>query len=316
MEQVIEIENLTKDYEKGFLKKTRIRALEGLTLNVGRGQVFGFLGGNGAGKTTTIKILMSLIFPSAGSARILGKSIADKSVHAKIGYCPENPYFYDYLTATELMDYFGRLFGMDAAARSAKSRELLGRVGLAESDWNRQLRKFSKGMLQRVGLAQSLINDPELVFLDEPMSGLDPIGRREIRELIASLRENGTTVFMSTHILSDIEALCDNVAILRKGRLAATGNLQDLLTESGENQMFEVVVKGVSAPDLEAAISAIAGATIASKANGASIQLMDEDSVEKVISTARKHGGKLVSVQPVRQSLEELFVKESNETTA
>lgn len=316
MEHVIEIENLTKDYEKGFWKKTKVRALEGLTLNVGRGQVFGFLGGNGAGKTTTIKILMSLIFPSAGSARILGQSIADKSVHAKIGYCPENPYFYDYLTATELMDYFGRLFGMDTSARDAKTRDLLTRVGLAEADWNRQLRKFSKGMLQRVGLAQSLINDPELVFLDEPMSGLDPIGRREIRELIAGLRDNGTTVFMSTHILSDIEALCDNVAILRKGRLAATGNLQDLLAESGENQLFEVVVKGVSAAELETEIAAIAGASISSKANGASIQVMDEDSVELVISSARKRGGTLVSVQHVRQSLEELFVRESNAPTA
>jgi ABC-2 type transport system ATP-binding protein len=233
-------------------------------------------------------------------------------MRARIGYCPENPYFYDYLTAMELMNYFGELFGMASSDRKNKSAELLTKVGLGEKDWNRQLRKFSKGMLQRVGLAQSLINDPELVFLDEPMSGLDPIGRREIRELIAGLRDRGTTVFMSTHILSDIEALCDNVAILRAGKLAATGNLLDLLTQSGENQMFEVVVRGVSADTLRKRIDAIGGATISSKANGASIQILDEDSVEKVIGIARESGGNLVSVQPVKQSLEELFVKETN----
>src|SRR5829696_5708024 len=260
MNTIIEIENLSKDYEKGFWKKKKIRALDGLTLTVESGQIFGFLGGNGAGKTTTIKILMSLIFPTEGNARILGEDISNVRMHSRIGYCPENPYFYDYLKASELMNYFGELFGLDAARRKAKTEELLTKVGLEEKAWNRQLRKFSKGMLQRVGLAQALINEPEIVFLDEPMSGLDPIGRREIRELIASLREQGTTVFMSTHILSDIEALCDNVAILRKGKLAATGKLDDLLTDAGETQSFEINVKGVSAEELEAEIAKIAGA--------------------------------------------------------
>ncbi|MDQ3129547.1 MAG: ABC transporter ATP-binding protein, partial [Acidobacteriota bacterium] len=206
MKHIIEIENLSKDYEVGFWKKKKVRALDGLNLQVEGGQIFGFLGGNGAGKTTTIKILMSLIYPSEGNAKILGRDISDVKMHQTIGYCPENPYFYDYLTARELMNYFGELFGLDSASRKLKSEELLAKVGLDEKDWNKQLRKFSKGMLQRVGLAQSLINDPEIVFLDEPMSGLDPIGRREIRELIAELREQGKTVFMSTHILSDIEA--------------------------------------------------------------------------------------------------------------
>ena len=240
MNSIIEIENLTKDYEIGFWKKKKVRALDNLTLNVEGGQIFGFLGGNGAGKTTTIKILMSLIFPSAGNARILGYDISDVKMRQRIGYCPENPYFYDYLTARELMMYFGELFGLDKAKSKQKTEELLTKVGLEEASWNKQLRKFSKGMLQRTGLAQSLINDPEIVFLDEPMSGLDPIGRREIRELIADLRKNGTTIFMSTHILSDIEALCDNVAILRKGKLAAAGKLDDLLTSQGENQSFEI----------------------------------------------------------------------------
>jgi ABC-2 type transport system ATP-binding protein len=313
MSYIVEIENLTKDYETGFWKKKKVRALDGLTLNVRPGQIFGFLGGNGAGKTTTIKILMRLLFPTEGSARILGSDISDVKTHSRIGYCPENPYFYDYLTARELMDYFGELFGLDAPARRQKTGDLLTAVGLDEKDWNKQLRKFSKGMLQRVGLAQSLINDPEIVFLDEPMSGLDPIGRREVRELIAGLREKGTTVFMSTHILSDIEALCDEVAILRKGKLAATGNLDELLTQSGEQQSFEINVKGVRAEALETAIAGVDGAAVFPKPNGANISVQNEDDVEAVLQIVKKTGGKLVSVQPVKQSLEELFVRETGE---
>lgn len=309
MKYIVEIENLTKDYEVGFWKKRKARALDGLNLQVEGGQIFGFLGGNGAGKTTTIKILMSLIFPTRGSAKILGRDISDFKMHAGIGYCPENPYFYDYLSARELMNYFGELFGFDAAKRNQKTEELLTKVGLDEKDWNRQLRKFSKGMLQRVGLAQSLIGEPEIVFLDEPMSGLDPIGRREVRELIAELRTNGTTVFMSTHILSDIEALCDNVAILRKGRLAATGNLHQLLTESGERQTFEINVKGVSAEVLKNSINGLSGAEISAKAGGANIQVSEEKDIDKILRLTRENGGSLVSVQPVKQSLEELFVR-------
>ncbi|HEY8561581.1 MAG TPA: ABC transporter ATP-binding protein [Pyrinomonadaceae bacterium] len=308
---IIEIENLTKDYEIGFWKKKKVRALDQLTLSVEGGQIFGFLGGNGAGKTTTIKILMSLIFPTDGRARILGEDISNVRMHSRIGYCPENPYFYDYLKATELMNYFGELFGYDHARRKRKTEELLTKVGLEEKAWNRQLRKFSKGMLQRVGLAQALINEPEIVFLDEPMSGLDPIGRREIRELIADLRERGTTVFMSTHILSDIEALCDKVAILRKGKLAATGKLDDLLSEAGERQSFEINVKGVRAEQMQPAIAGIAGAEIFSKANGANIHVLEESDIERVLRITREEGGRLVSVQPVKQSLEELFVKET-----
>ena len=285
--------------------------MNNLSLNVEGGQIFGFLGGNGAGKTTTIKLLMSLIFPTAGKAKILGKDISDVKMHSKIGYCPENPYFYDYLKAPELMNYFGELFGLDSRKRKNKTEELLTRVGLDEKDWNKQLRKFSKGMLQRVGIAQCLINDPEIVFMDEPMSGLDPIGRREIRELIAELREKGTTVFMSSHILSDIEALCDNVAILRNGKLVATGNLDELLTESGETQHFEINVKGISAKQIETKISDISEITIAAKPNGANINVLQETDIDKVLVATRALGGKLVSVQPVKQSLEELFVKET-----
>ena len=311
MNTIIEIENLTKDYEVGFWKKKKVRALDNLNLQVESGQIFGFLGGNGAGKTTTIKILMSLIFPTNGKAKILGSDIADVKMHRRIGYCPENPYFYDYLKASELMMYFAELFGLDKAKGKQKTAELLTKVGLEEKDWNKQLRKFSKGMLQRVGIAQALINEPEIVFLDEPMSGLDPIGRREVRELIAELRSKGTTVFMSTHILSDIEALCDNVAILRNGKLAATGKLDDLLTQSGEMQSFEIVLKGVTAESLQAEIDKISGATLTAKPNGANIQVSDENDIEKILQISRKTGGSLVSVQPVKQSLEELFVKET-----
>ncbi|MEP6901926.1 MAG: ABC transporter ATP-binding protein [Actinomycetota bacterium] len=311
MHTIIEIENLTKDYEVGFWKKKKVRALDGLTLTVESGQIFGFLGGNGAGKTTTIKILMSLIFATTGRAKILGEDISSVKMHSRIGYCPENPYFYDYLKASELMMYFGELFGLDKARSKQKCEELLTKVGLEEKDWNKQLRKFSKGMLQRVGLAQALINEPEIVFLDEPMSGLDPIGRRAIRELIANLREKGTTVFMSTHILSDIEALCDNVAILRGGKLAATGKLDDLLSDAGERQSFEINVKGVTAESLQADLGKIAGTTINSKPSGANIQVLDEKDIDKVLQITREKGGKLVSVQPVKQSLEELFVKET-----
>jgi ABC-2 type transport system ATP-binding protein len=243
MDYIVEIEKLSKDYETGFWRKKKVRALDDLSLLVKPGQIFGFLGGNGAGKTTTIKILMTLLFPSAGSARILGHDISDTAMHSRIGYSPENPYFYDYLTAAELMNYFGELFKMDPKRRKDRTEELLTAVGLERKDWNKQLRKFSKGMLQRTSLAQALINDPEIVFLDEPMSGLDPIGRREIRELIAGLRRKGTTVFMSTHILSDVEALCDEVAILRGGKLAATGNLDELLSTQGERQVYDINLK-------------------------------------------------------------------------
>ena len=217
MTSVVQIENLTKDYEVGFLRKRKVRALDGLSLTVNQGEIFGFLGANGAGKTTTLKLLMRLIFPSAGSARILDHDIADVSMHSRIGYLPENPYFYDYLSALEFLNFCGQIFGFGKSDRNERAKQLLTRVRLEESKWNTQLRKFSKGMLQRVGLAQSLINDPEIVFLDEPMSGLDPIGRREVRDLIAALRQEGKTVFMCSHILSDIEVLCDRVAI-SKGR--------------------------------------------------------------------------------------------------
>lgn len=306
---VVEIENLVKDYEVGFLRKKKVRALDALSLTVTQGEIFGFLGANGAGKTTTLKLLMRLIFPTAGSARILGHDIADVSMHSRIGYLPENPYFYDYLTALEFLNFCGQLFGLPEAARQKRSEELLSRVRLDENKWNTQLRKFSKGMLQRVGLAQSLVNDPAVVFLDEPMSGLDPIGRRQVRDLIATLRQEGKTVFMCSHILSDIEVLCDRVAILRSGRLTHVGYLEELRRQvSGRNQV-EVVLSGVDAGTLKPYLPAGNDFLVTSTPAGLRIELKDERDVDSVIAALRKSGGKLVTVQPLRQSLEELFLE-------
>lgn len=309
MAPIVNIEKLTKDYETGFWKKKTVRALHGITLSVSEGQIFGFLGGNGAGKTTTIKILMRLLFPTEGSATILGKPIADVDMHREIGYCPENPYFYDYLTPVELFDYFGRLFDYDSAKRKAKTEELLTRVGLDQKDWNKQLRKFSKGMLQRVGLAQSLINEPKIVFLDEPMSGLDPIGRREIRELVAGLPAQGTTVFMSTHILSDAEALCDEVAILSRGRLAASGKLHDLLAGSHEKPHYEVVVTNSDREKLEKGLSNIG--ELHQRSEDSIVIVESESDIENVLKATREAGGNLISINPIRRSLEDLFVAET-----
>src|SRR5918911_1133636 len=246
MVPAVEIDKLTKDYEVGFLRKRKVRALDGLTLSVARGEIFGFLGANGAGKTTTLKLLMRLMYPTGGAARILGRDIGDTSMHAEIGYLPEHPYFYDYLTARELLEYCAELFGYARQERRARAADLLARVRLEEKSWDKQLRKFSKGMLQRVGLAQALVNDPSVVFLDEPMSGLDPVGRREVRDLIASLRSTGTTVFLCSHILSDIEVLCDRVAILKRGRLVEQGRLEDLRARAGESSRVEITVAGAN----------------------------------------------------------------------
>jgi ABC-2 type transport system ATP-binding protein len=305
MPVAIEIQNLTKDYEVGFWRKRKVRALDGLSLSVEPGQIFGFLGANGAGKTTTLKLLMGLIYPTAGAARILGRDIGDTSMHAHIGYLPENPYFYDYLTAREFLNYCAQLFGQDRPARDRRAEEILARVNLEKTSWDRQLRKFSKGMLQRVGLAQALVNDPGIVFLDEPMSGLDPVGRREVRDLIASLRTQGKTVFMCSHILSDIEVLCDNVAILKGGRLAHAGSLDEL--RARESALIEVIVTGADAATMNQQLGSTAKVT--TTASGLRIEVADEKEVDEVITALRKANGKLVSVQPVRQSLEELFLE-------
>src|SRR5258706_8515992 len=224
----IQTDNLTKDFSLGFWRPRPYRALSGLTISIEQGEVFGFLGPNGAGKTTTLKLLMQLMYPTSGHAEILGRPVGDVSVKRRIGYLPESPYFYDHLTAEELLAYFASLMGYSRSDRRKRVQALLDEVGIG-AERRMQLRKFSKGMLQRVGIAQAILNDPEVVFLDEPMSGLDPLGRREVRNLILKLRDRGCTVFFSSHVLSDAEALCSRVAILVNGHLATAGKLSDIL---------------------------------------------------------------------------------------
>src|SRR5882762_7630356 len=218
----IEIENLTKEYPFGFLHLKKKTSLEGLNMQVEAGEVFGFIGPNGAGKSTAIKLLLGLIFPTAGTARILGKPISDVEMHRDIGYLPEQPYFYEYLTAAEVLDYFARFHDLTVVDRKERVGRMLKKVGL-ETAGKIQLRKYSKGMLQRVGLAQAILHDPKVVILDEPMSGLDPVGRREVRDIILELKNAGKTILFSTHILSDAEMLCDRVGVIAGGKLRGVG---------------------------------------------------------------------------------------------
>lgn len=305
-ELVIEIIDLTKDYEVGFLKKRKVRALDQLNLEVYRGEIFGFLGPNGAGKTTTLKLLMRLIYPTRGSARILGRPVDDVSTRARLGYLPENPYFYDYLSGRELLEYTAALFGVPREQAKERGKELLGLVGLDSDRANRQLRKYSKGMLQRIGIAQALVNDPEIVFMDEPMSGLDPIGRREVRDLLLSLRAQGKTVFFSSHILSDVEALCDRAAILSRGKLVRCGTVYELT--GIQDSAVEVVAVGIDPSSLGRFSQSVSSLQSASAtANGVHLVLGDGSQIDDTLALIRECGGKLVSVTPRRASLEDIF---------
>ena len=299
---------LTKNYSVGFWRKRPYRALDALSLEVQAGEVFGFLGPNGAGKTTTLKLLMQLVFPTSGRAEIFGRPVGDLAVKRRLGYLPENPYFYDNLTAEELLVYFARMFGCSAKEGRARASRLLDEVGIG-AERRFQLRKFSKGMVQRVGIAQALINDPELVFLDEPMSGLDPLGRREVRELILRLRDRGCTVFFSSHVLSDAEALCSRVAILAKGRLAAIGAL-DELTSIG-SRGWELVVSNLAADVLARVRPRLTRAT--PLADGRfSLELPASTVPEQLIPDL--NGARIVSLNPLRGTLEDVFVEQVRAT--
>lgn len=299
---IVEIEKLTKDFSVGFWKKRPLRALDALSLEVHQGEIFGFLGPNGAGKSTTLKILMDLLRPSSGSARILGRPTGDVSMHQRIGYLPENPYFYDYLTPVELLTYVGRLFGLRRSDLRGKADSLLASVGLSEAR-DVQLRKFSKGMIQRVGIAQAIINDPEIVFLDEPMSGLDPLGRMEVRRIITSLKSRGVTVFFSSHILPDVEALCDRIAILNRGRLEQMGAIDDILTTG--NAGYEVILSGVS-PETLAAIERLCDEARPME-NRLHLRVAGQERLEALLGFAFARNLELISINPIRPSLEEHF---------
>ena len=306
----IKTEGLTKHYQVGFWRPRPYVALDNLSLSVGPGEVFGFLGPNGAGKTTTLKLLMQLIYPTSGHAEILGSPVGDVAVKQRIGYLPENPYFYDNLTAEELLVYFARMFGCSASEGRTRAARLLDEVGIG-AERRFQLRKFSKGMVQRVGIAQALINEPEVVFLDEPMSGLDPLGRREVRELILRLRDRGCTVFFSSHVLSDAEALCSRVAILAKGRLAAIGGLDELTSVGSRG--WELVVSGLTGDVLARLKPRLTRATELGDGRF-SLELPASTIPEQLIPDLG--GARIVSLNPLRGTLEDVFVEQVRATSA
>src|SRR5215475_298494 len=298
----IQAENLTKDYPFGFLHLKKKRSLEGLTMQVEDGEVFGFLGPNGAGKSTTIKLLTGLIFPTAGTAQILGKPISDISMHQDIGYLPEQPYFYDYLTAAELLDYFAQIHNFSATDRRERVDRMLKKVGL-ETARKIQLRKYSKGMLQRVGLAQAILHDPKVVILDEPMSGLDPLGRRGVRDIILELKREGRTILFSTHILSDAEMLCDRVGVIVGGQLRGVGAPDEIVgvKASGMEILFEYAGASSAAP----ASGVLSGAT--RTGNRFRLQVA-EDQLYATLDQLQGTGARVLSVTQVKASLEEYFM--------
>src|SRR5450432_1923400 len=304
----IEILGLEKTYSVGFWRKRPKCALKPLQLTVEEGEIFGFLGPNGAGKTTTLKMLVGLSFPTGGTARILGMELDDPKMKAQIGFLPEQPYFYDYLTARELLKYYGHLSGVDAKQLLRKVDEVLARVGLRDSA-NVQLRKFSKGMLQRAGIAQAILHDPKVVFLDEPMSGLDPMGRREVRSLIEELKAEGKTVFFSTHILSDAEALCDRVAIIHLGELRGVGAIADLT--SSVRGKVEIVWQGTAVPASLRSLGAeclVTGDTVRA--------MLSEANQDSAIEALRRERLRLISVTPVRTSLEDYYLQKLQPASA
>jgi ABC-2 type transport system ATP-binding protein len=306
----IEILGIEKTYRVGFWHARPKRALQPLQLTVDEGEIFGFLGPNGAGKTTTLKILMGLVFPTAGTARILGHEWTDHAIKAQIGFLPEQPYFYDYLTAHELLAYYAQLSGVPGKDRKRRIDEVLQRVGLTDVK-GVQLRKFSKGMLQRAGIAQAILHDPKLVFFDEPMSGLDPLGRREVRDLMEQLKQEGKTVFFSTHILSDAEALCDRVAIIHKGELRGVGAVEDL-TSTVQGKV-EVIWQGTQIP---ASMKALGGDC---HVTGDTVRaVIAEKQQDAAIDALRREHIRLIAITPLRTSLEAYFVEklQHSETTA
>jgi len=295
----IETENLSKEYPYGFLNLKKRMSLENLNLRVESGEVFGFLGPNGAGKSTTIKLLMRLIFPTSGRARILGKSIEDVSTHQVVGYLPEQPYFYDYLTAAELLDYFARFHRLTASDRRERIERMLKKVGL-ETAKRIQLRKYSKGMLQRVGMAQAILHEPEVVVLDEPMSGLDPLGRREVRDIILELKRERRTVLFSTHILSDAEMLCDRVGVIVGGKLRGVGTPGEMvgMRTQGMEILFEV----------EGAAKKFALMDRATRTGERYRVEVSEGELYGALNELNSVGARILSVAQIKPTLEDFFM--------
>ena len=302
--QVVRLHRLSKTFRDGFWSGRVHRALDGVTLDVPRGAVLGYLGLNGAGKTTTLKLLMQLVYPTSGSAEILGRPAGDLGVRRRVGFLPEAPRFSDACTAEELLVYFGGLFGYPPAERRRRAALWLDRVGVGAGR-RRRLRTCSRGTVQRVGIAQALLNDPEVVFLDEPMSGLDPLGRRDVRDLILSLRDEGRTVFMSSHILGDAESVCSHVAILSRGRLAASGRLADLDLRVGG---WELVVDG---PGDAAPAACGPGVLAVTRVAGGRyvLDLPVDPPPERLVGELARRGARVVSLNPKHETLEDYFVR-------
>jgi len=301
---VLRADDLAKTFRLGFFRK-RVEAVRGVSFAVHRGEIFGFLGPNGAGKTTTLKMLMGLIFPSRGRAEILGRPVPDRRAKRRVGYLPETPYFYEYLTPEEFLDFAGALCDLPAAVRRQRADALMTRVGLDHAR-GRPLRKFSKGMLQRIGIAQALMGDPEVVVLDEPMTGLDPLGRKDIRDLILELGHAGKTVMFSTHILPDVEMTCDRVAIVAGGRLRSVGTLASLL--SPRVLSTEVVLRlaaGGTPPALPEGARGLPGDGVTA------VELPAGADVDGYLRAALAAGSAVVSVSPRRESLEDVFVRQA-----
>ncbi|NEP18781.1 MAG: ABC transporter ATP-binding protein [Leptolyngbya sp. SIO4C1] len=298
---IVETKGLSKRYRTGFWLNQKITSLKDCSLTVYRGETFGLLGPNGAGKTTLLKLLLGIIRPNRGSAELLGKPAGDTSVKARIGYLPENPYFYDYLTGWEFLTYTAGLFGLSKAEQKTRIPALLDLVGLSRSAAiKKQLRQYSKGMLQRVGMAQALVNDPEIVFLDEPMSGLDPTGRYQVREIIVSLQEQGKTIFFNSHVLSDVEAICDRIAILDQGELVCIGGLQELL---GVPERYFVKGREGSLDILQKWVQPLTF-------QGGYWQGYLKGDPYDFLSSVRLMNAKIVTIQLARPSLEEFFMQQ------
>jgi ABC-2 type transport system ATP-binding protein len=299
MAAAIRIENLQKRFRLGFIPKTR-QILKGITFSVGEGETFGYLGPNGAGKTTTIKCLLGFIRPDAGTIEIFGRPHASPRSRQPLGFLPENPYFYDYLTAREFLSFTADLFGLGREVKGERIAGLLKLVGL-ERAADLPLRKFSRGMLQRAGLAQALINDPKLVVLDEPLGGMDPLGRKEIRDIIVRFKDEGKTVFFTSHILQDIEMICDRVAIIVGGRIVKEGGLRDLVSE--KVLFTEVVVAGIPPGEF-----AGLGENVSTRGDRVLLKVYDETRVDEVVGLVHDRRGRLISLSPRTETLEDIFV--------
>ena len=300
---IIKTENLSKIFKVGFMGR-RVTALKNLNLEVNSGEIFGFLGPNGAGKTTTIKILMGIIYPTSGNAFLMGNKLGDVEAKSHIGFLPEQPYFYEYLTSEEFLKFYGQLSGVNKHVLKERIPSLLSTVGL-EKATGLQLRKFSKGMLQRIGIAQALISHPDLIILDEPMSGLDPIGRKEVRDIIVRLKNEGRTIFFSTHIIPDVELICDRVGILIKGELVNVGRLNDIMDT--RVKYIEIIARNINKETV--LLMHNIGASIFESYDSISIKVEDEYMLERVLEMIKYGNGSIVSIMPQRETLEEHFIK-------